>query len=95
MPLSIKRNAKLRALMAKYNVTQGSLAEELKIGVSTFNRKLNGAAPWYSHECALIAKVFGKSVEDIFPAVDEIPEGGRADACSGGCSLVAEKVAKY
>lgn len=62
---------KLRALMAEHNLKQEDMAKKLKMAISTFNRKLNGQVPWYYHECAKIAIMFGRSVEEIFPAEKE------------------------
>jgi DNA-binding XRE family transcriptional regulator len=64
--LSGKNNRKLRALMAEKGMTQLDMAKKLKIGASTFNRKLNGIAPWYCHECVLVSKLFGKSISEVF-----------------------------
>ncbi len=58
--------------MVENGMTQNVMAQKLNMGASTFNRKLNGAAPWYYHECVLVSKLFGKSVAEVFPAEDGV-----------------------
>lgn len=93
--LTKKKNLKLRALMAENGITQSRLAEKLKMGVSTLNRKLNGTAPWYYHECVLVSKYFGKSIVEVFPAIEDLQECSALSLNSGGCSLAGETAGKY
>ena len=63
---------KLKALMAENGLNQKDMADKLNMAISTFNRKLNGTAPWYYHECAAVAIMFGKSITEIFPVESDI-----------------------
>lgn len=93
--LTKKKNLKLRTLMAENGITQSRLAEKLKMGASTLSRKLNGTAPWYYHECMLVSKFFGKSVVEVFPAIDDLPDCSALGADPDGCSLAGETAGEY
>ena len=61
-----KSNLEIRSLMVKHNITQEQMAKRLGLGISTFNRKLNGNAPWLLEECKQIAVILDSTLDDLF-----------------------------
>ncbi|MGI6227000.1 MAG: helix-turn-helix transcriptional regulator [Peptococcales bacterium] len=61
-----KKNNEIRALMVRLGINQEEMAKRLGLGVSTFNRKLNGNAPWKIEEGKKIASILGTTLEEIF-----------------------------
>ena len=61
-----KPNLEIRALMVKHNINQEQMAKRLGLSISTFNRKLNGNAPWLLEECKQIAIILNSTLDDLF-----------------------------
>ncbi len=66
-----KPHERVRAVMelTGYN-TYDKLAKAIGMSISAFNQKINGNREFTLNECNLIAKILGKTLDEIFFAPD-------------------------
>lgn len=57
-------NRNVRAMKAKYNLTNQSLAEELKMSTSTFSERLTGKQEWALHQAKQLVDIFNSHGEN-------------------------------
>ena len=61
-----KYKNKIRAAMILKGYTQADVAKALGVGGSTLSKKLNGHSDFTLPECIRIAKLLGRTLDDIF-----------------------------
>lgn len=64
--LFMKVNYQLKALRAKYNISQEIIADLLNMTTSTYNRKENGNSSFTVEEAKFIATLFNTTIEKVF-----------------------------
>lgn len=63
--------AEVRAAMARANVTQSALAEQLTISKNTFSDRLAGRRPFTTDDLLEISEALGVDPFSFFPSVPE------------------------
>jgi DNA-binding XRE family transcriptional regulator len=61
-----KPNFELKALRAKYRITQRDMAKRLGIAVSSYNQKENGLRDFTLTECKIISEILKHDPKTLF-----------------------------